>query len=42
MGPDQGGLGGPVQELESCLKGNRELLKDHTGAAKTVSGRDRG
>lgn len=22
VGPDQGELGGPVQELESCLKGS--------------------
>lgn len=25
---------GPVQELESCLKGNGELLNDHTSAVR--------
>ena len=27
---------GSVQELESCLEGNGELLKDHTDGAKRV------
>lgn len=40
-GPDQGGLWGLVQELDFCLKGNGELLKDHTDAAKSTDLGDR-
>lgn len=35
---NQGGLWGSVQELESCLEGNGELLKDHTVAAESRLG----
>lgn len=34
--PNQGQLWGSVQELESCLKGNREFLKDPTAAVRRV------
>lgn len=42
MLPDQSGFEGPVQELESYLKGNGELLNDHTSAARGVDWMDRG
>lgn len=42
MLPDQSGFEGPVQELESYLKGNGELLNDHTSAARRVDWMDRG
>lgn len=42
MVPDPSGFEEPVQELESCLKGNGELLNDHTSAARRVDWMDRG
>lgn len=41
MFPDQSGFEGPVQELESYLTGNGELLNDHTSAARRVDWMDR-